>query len=1279
MNFKHIIYIILFSFILSNNDSGSIYRKSAIHNANLVKTVFTNSGIIGLDSSNPTYPRGAWIYDTNGYFGDISLLVGAEVTYDQNGIERTFRSVTTCPINRPSVNGPDKNDDGTWATFEPVGGYLNPEQNFVAMSTNPDSWPKVAWPDDDCDWSSEWCGYFGKDTQLIQQESYFVMNDNNDREFNGGISSNTHSFDPGNGLNGLGLEVKVRGMQWQQILAQDCLFFLYEITNKSNHDYKKVVFGELVGTFIGATGYGYNQTEWDDDWSFFDVNSDMTYTGDFDNTISNNPSWVGDVGMVGFAFLESPGNPYDGIDNDGDYTGPLPLLTDQDFDEEVINIGDYVITIDDEYRRTKVEITDAVTVITSQGIDYTITAGETSLAEGNEIETSCGNSINQNAYNGLDDDLDGLIDENYYLHYYQKRFSYEENNLGECEQGVLLFDELNPRAYVNYLSLENNNGYIDDNIYDLIDERRDDGIDNDGDWDADLHDVGADGIADSGDFDAGELNGVPDPGEPNFDSKDPDESDQIGLTSFDYFTPAEEFPMDRDDDLWEKLSPGEFDVQETIVDGEPIAGEDGDFMFGSGYFPLKAGDTQRFSIAIVYGANKTDLDRNRETVQYIYDKEYKFPPPPEKPTLTAVAGDSEVRLYWDRIAEAKKDPVLGTYDFQGYKVYKATDPNFNDIRNITNAYGIVEDYSALAQFDLDDEVDSLFYANYELFQETGGLTFNLGENTGLQHSYIDTDVINGRTYYYAVTAYDSGDVEQGIFPSENSKYISVLSSGDILTDINTAVVTPTTTSQGLEISDVEIERLGSQYGGTGNISCEVVNPSNVTGHNYLVEFWDTSMDQIDNNYNGDIDNNDLNELLYPTTTYYSVYDETLISVPFELSIYDSRDVNLDYKNIVADSFELYRYDVMVASSDYEIISVDGINNGVIRIVNEDLIPGDFNARFHYFPIYQSPYIDGAKWIDNVDQSTNQSYEYDGNTLWLEEVSEAEVFDGLRLNFDNDWETQYDNDYKWTINNLTEVNLAVDIGSANIDQLGLVAYPSSNDLRIEFYDNCIECEDILGNASNFKIHDITRGIDDLDYVYTKSGGSNNTMSQGDLIYIFESFNHDDYDALTINGVNIESNFFTWTISFIGDDVQFSEGDALDIYVSKPFRYGDQFLLTSYIPDINTSSESIDLSEIKVVPNPYVAATALESSLSTGITSGRGERKIEFQNVPSDAVIKIYNIRGQHITTLNHDGDIFDGSVEWNLRTKENMDIAYGVYLYVVESSMGVKKGKVAIIK
>jgi hypothetical protein len=49
------------------------------------------------------------------------------------------------------------------------------------------------------------------------------------------------------------------------------------------------------------------------------------------------------------------------------------------------------------------------------------------------------------------------------------------------------------------------------------------------------------------------------------------------------------------------------------------------------------------------------------------------------------------------------------------------------------------------------------------------------------------------------------------------------------------------------------------------------------------------------------------------------------------------------------------------------------------------------------------------------------------------------------------------------------------------------------------------------------------------------------------------------------------------------------------------------------------------------------------------------------------------------TLRHDGGIENGTVSWNLRTSENLDIAFGVYFYVVESPAGTKTGKLAIIK
>ena len=77
-----------------------------------------------------------------------------------------------------------------------------------------------------------------------------------------------------------------------------------------------------------------------------------------------------------------------------------------------------------------------------------------------------------------------------------------------------------------------------------------------------------------------------------------------------------------------------------------IAGEDGDFIYGSGYFPLRAGQTERFSIALVYGNDLDDLINNKKTVQDIYNSNYRFPSS-QKPTMTAVPGDGKVTLYWD--------------------------------------------------------------------------------------------------------------------------------------------------------------------------------------------------------------------------------------------------------------------------------------------------------------------------------------------------------------------------------------------------------------------------------------------------------------------------------------------------------------------------------------------------------------------------------------------------------------------------------------------------------
>ena len=171
---------------------------------------------------------------------------------------------------------------------------------------------------------------------------------------------------------------------------------------------------------------------------------------------------------------------------------------------------------------------DTVTV-TSMGSRFFLRPGVTKLVEGdiNAVTTD----PNKNSRDGIDNDLDGLIDENYQVHYRQ----FKKTRVVPPAQPTVLIDTLAPVQYTDY-----RNGFgITIPKDNMLDERRDDLIDNDGDWNPEFDDVGADGKPGTGDF--GEGDGVPTPGEPNFDATDIDESDQIGLTKFSVFCSSRQY------------------------------------------------------------------------------------------------------------------------------------------------------------------------------------------------------------------------------------------------------------------------------------------------------------------------------------------------------------------------------------------------------------------------------------------------------------------------------------------------------------------------------------------------------------------------------------------------------------------------------------------------------------------------------------------------------------------------------------------------------------------
>ena len=141
-----------------------------------------------------------------------------------------------------------------------------------------------------------------------------------------------------------------------------------------------------------------------------------------------------------------------------------------------------------------------------------------------------------------------------------------------------------------------------------------------------------------------------------------------------------------------------------------------------------------------------------------------------------------------------------------------------------------------------------------------------------------------------------------------------------------------------------------------------------------------------------------------------------------------------------------------------------------------------------------------------------------------------------------------------------------------------------------------------------------------------------------------------------------------------------GDTLFISITKPFRSGDIYELNTMAAFVNRSVAKKSLDRIVVVPNPYVAAASWEQKLPPGIISGRGERKIGFINLPETCTIRIYTTRGYLVRLIEHESTIADGTEFWDLKTKDGMEVAFGLYFFHIDADeLGEKLGRFAIIK
>jgi hypothetical protein len=700
--------------------------------------------------------------------------------------------------------------------------------------------------------------------------------------------------------------------------------------------------------------------------------------------------------------------------------------------------------------------------------------------------------------------------------------------------------------------------------------------DEDLDWNQNLHDVGADGLAGTGD--TGELDGMPTQGEPSFDRTDLNESDQIGLTGFKlnrikwgegspstevdgilFYTESSNWPSR----LYEQFS----DPDPAVRFGAPLASNYNiGFLFASGPFKLKAGKTERFSLALAYGGDLNELRRTVKTVQQIYNANYRFAVPPLMPTLTAESGDRYVRLSWSDVSERGADPVTGDYDFEGYRIYRSSDPEFRDPKVITTGTGSgpLGNGRPIAQFDLADGKTGFSDITVE------GVAYYLGNDTGLTHTWTDTTVTNGQLYYYAVTSYDYGSDSLSFYPSENAIAVSRTLRGGFNPPQNVVAVRPEPPVPGY-ISGA-VDSLRHVFGsGTGTVSVQVVN-SNLIPEGHLIA------------------------LTFATTSPESVRANT----------YALRD-STAHRTLFA------------SGTDLAGLGIGPVGGGLLPVIKTQDVTTIDQARSGFTP--ESPTNSRLK-LQYQPSLSNRT---------------------LRPGYPEDISIVFDD---------APVDTSIELlrEAARPAKFRVVAHGPEGDHFLKF---------------RFVDRDSVNGIPAPD----------GTLSRPD----------ERIDIVTYREAEPTRPRITWSalLDTLGQSVRGTlvpptKGDRYELRLIKPFGAADVFTFRTLGARVDADSARVDFAaKPYVVPNPYVGAASFEPERFA--VSGRGERRIEFRNIPLHARIRIYTVRGELVETLQQDGSSA-GYVPWDLRTKDNLEVAPGLYIFHVDGGgLGKHIGKFAIIK
>ncbi len=692
--------------------------------------------------------------------------------------------------------------------------------------------------------------------------------------------------------------------------------------------------------------------------------------------------------------------------------------------------------------------------------------------------------------------------------------------------------------------------------------------------------------------------------------------------------------------------------------------DDARSMISSGPFTLAQGDTQEIvgGFVIAQGADALNsisiLRLYTSVAQEAFDVNFALASPPPQPTITAGDYSNKIVLNWgDPAAHTATETynfvgAAKDYKFEGYNIYQHSEPVSKPQKLVKIAtYDLVNGVTTVIDNVVDEET-SLILGKPVAFGTDNGIKRHIV----LDKDYItDTKLVNGKEYYYSITSYafnhDPNGITSGI-PQvlENSKSVFTvvprqIPAGDQLSILNEQVV----------LSNRAIN-------GDDAVSPLVIDAKQSNGANYQVTF------------NG-VDTN---------VTSWNLIRTTLAK-----------------GGAVAAIDTVVRNNTNFTGNDVSPL-VDGI---MWRVTKPKIGPrsdSQIPPGYQYYPATTAPWftpITTTESLGNFDSTYTRSIGYPTKDNFVAKQSKVKPKDlkKVEIRFSN---TVTQKAYRYVDFNAPAFGVLPVRDSSFIPYLkhrgaaGAFIYQDFVDVPFTVW----EVDSLDGSPAPRQIN--AGFLEKNDSIFAPTGGfvgrgavngkwdpSHSGSGAAEMLFIFAS----DYSADTLATYSRNPLAPTNNTQFLNLRTQL---DSVDVYYVMwvkrrdslaTFAAGDKFTIIPNYPLVadrvysvsvpaNIKSDPQKISEnmarINVYPNPYYGSNRAETNAY--------QRFVTFSNLPQTATIRIINLAGELVKTINHNNTT--GYERWDLRNEVGLPVSSGMYIAFIEiPNAGNRTLKLAIIQ